>query len=82
MVVLLRILGKRCNDAADTGGEKGMNYFYFLPVRFVALRHDYIVTGFGRRRFDTAQYARKEGTITPIVLLRLERRLTASTLGL
>ena len=45
MIVLLRILGKRCNDATDTGGEKRMNYFYFLPVRFVALRHDYIVTG-------------------------------------
>lgn len=60
MIVLFRILGKRCNDATDTGGEKRMNYFYFLPVRFVALRHDYIVTGFGRRRFDAAQYARKE----------------------
>ena len=60
MIVLFRILGKRCDDTADAGGEKGLDDFHFLFIRFVTLCHDYVVTGFGGCHFNAAQYARKK----------------------
>lgn len=35
MIVLFRILGKRCDDTADAGGEKGLDDFHFLFIRYL-----------------------------------------------
>lgn len=60
MVVLLRVFGKGGYDAANAGGKERVDDFDFLFVGLVALSHDYVVAGFGRRCLDAAQHAREE----------------------
>ena len=60
VVVLLRVFGKGGYDAANAGGKERVDDFDCLLVGLVALSHDYVVAGFGRRCLDAAQHAREE----------------------
>lgn len=60
MFIVGRVLGKRRNDPADTGGEKGMYDFYFLLIRFITLGHEDVVSFLRSGLLDAAQHTGKE----------------------